>query len=71
MRNDFKNLKQLLDNVIETEKRCLHVMSQLLIHENAELNNAIIQRVACILEKFPDSSPEDILRELEKVQPKT
>ena len=67
MDGNFKELKQMLDTKIGMETKCFHIISQVLKRENKGAQNAIIRRVACLLERFPNTPPEDILRELEDI----
>jgi hypothetical protein len=68
MDSNLKEFKQVLDSVIDAEAKCLHLMSRLLVQENERLDNAVINRVACMLEKFSSTAPVDTLRELEELR---
>jgi hypothetical protein len=68
MDSNLKEFKQVLDSVVDAEGKCLHIMSGLLARENEQVHNAVIGRVSCLLEKFPYTAPNDILKELEGLQ---
>ena len=66
MQVDFKELKQIVDDVILTEAKCLQLIQALLAKENETLHNPVLDKIISILAKWPNTPPVEILKELEE-----
>ena len=65
---DFKELKRIVDETILTEAKCMQVLHSLLVKENGSLHNPVLNKVIVVLEKWSETPPVDILKELEEFQ---
>lgn len=68
MQVDFKELKQIVDEIILTEAKCLQLIQSLLTKENETLHSLVLDKVISILAKWPNTPPIEILKELEDFQ---
>lgn len=63
---NFKELKQIVDDVILTEAKCLQLIQSLLTKENETLHSPVLDKVIFILAKWPNTPPVEILKEMEE-----
>ena len=68
MEIDFKTLKQIVDDTILTEAKCMQVIQTLLAKENEALHNAALEKIIFMLGKWAETPPVEILKELEDFQ---
>ena len=68
MEIDFKALKQVVDDTILTEAKCLQAIQSLLAKENDTLHNTVLEKIISVLGKWAETPPVDILKELEDFQ---
>ena len=66
MEVNFKELKQIVDNVILTEAECMQVIQSLLAKENEVLRNAVLEKIISVLGKWSSTPPVETLKELEE-----
>ena len=65
---NFKELKNIVDDVILTEAKCLQLIQDILTKENETLHNPVLDKIVSILTKWPSTPPVEILKELEDFQ---
>jgi len=65
---NFKELKQIVDEIILTEAKCLQLIEALLTKENETLHSPVLDKIISILAKWPNTPPVEILKELEDFQ---
>ena len=68
MQVDFKELRNIVDDVILTEAKCIEAIHSILVEENKVLHNAVLDKVICVMDKWQDTPPIKILKELEEFQ---
>ena len=61
---DLKGIKEVLDEVIQDEKRCHDVLRSLVLKENERFKSVHLDKVALILSKLSTVPPSDLLKEL-------
>lgn len=64
MQVNFRALRQLEDD----ESRSIRLIQTLLLRENRVLRNEVLDKVICVLGKWPDTPRDEILKELEEFQ---
>lgn len=62
---NFKNIKDILDEVIVAERRCNEIMHSLLLKESKRFQSPILEKVAYSLIKLSNTPPVEVLKELE------
>jgi len=65
---DFKELKQIVDETILTEAKCMQTMHSLLTKENEVLHNPVLDKIIAVLGKWTNTPPIEIFKELEEFQ---
>ena len=65
---DFKELKQIVDETILTEAKCMQALHSLLAKENESFHNPVLDKVIVVLEKWVNTPPIEILKELEELK---
>jgi len=68
MQGDFQNVKQIVNDVVLAEMKCVEVMCSLLVRENRCLRNPAVDKVISVLSRFSDTPPIEILKELEEFE---
>lgn len=68
MEIDFKALKQIVDDTILTEAKCMQAIQSLLTKENETLHNPVLEKIISVLGKWAVTPPVEILKELEDFQ---
>ena len=65
---NFKQLKEIVDNTVLCEAKCVQIMHTLLSKENATLHNTVLEEIISVLGKWSTTPPIEILKELEDFQ---
>ena len=65
--DDFKQLKQIVEEVTLSETKCIQIMRSLLAQENEHLHNDVLDKIVSVLEKWSFTPPVEILKELEEL----
>ena len=68
MEVDFKELKKIVDDTILTEAKSMRIISSLLKRENKGLCNPILGKIIEVTDKWQDTPPVEILKELEEFE---
>jgi len=68
MRADIKTLKQTLDEVVSAETECMLIICSLLAKENEALHNSTLDKIISVFEKWANTPPVEMLKELEEFQ---
>lgn len=67
MELDYKWLKQIVDQTIITEGKCVQLLCELLAKENRILHSSTIEKVVSILSIWEKTPPSEILKQLDEV----
>lgn len=68
MEVNLKELKQIVDEIILTEAKCMQVIQSLLSKETEALHNVVLDKIISVLGKWSTIPPIEILKDLEEFQ---
>ena len=71
MELDYKWLKQVVDQTILVEGKCVQLLCVLLSKENETLHSYTIERIVSILGVWEETPPPETLKQLEELDQKS